>query len=324
MPITTRLNPFQCTTNERDTPGQASAHSSKKRTQNINPQFIEKKRVAKITCFSTAPRTASPVPKPIIIKHRDHTREKVANMPETKRLFNTNWVLEQYNTAGMKMSSPQPNEMLAQYEVASGIRFSTSLEPGAEDDYLKERLQSVLGDKRHWVDKYHPLRETPLNSDLETTSEGDVIYFRHRFSKVVDRYLPEIDGENYLPIKASFPDVSEVGHGLSISMLEELDSEKIPENISEARKKYLSEKFEHIKQICAEVKDGVVTLRMTAGGRMSPDSIGQKLMQIPNRKPIEKALKEHLGKIIGLLISATQEFTVRTEDVTKELLASSK
>jgi hypothetical protein len=324
MKITDRFNFFQCITRERETPEQTSVNSSQRRTQNIKSQVLEMNHVAKITCFSAAPRTANPVPKPIVIKHRDRTREKMANRPETQRLFNTNWVFGQYDTAGMKMSSPQPNEMLAQYEVASGIRFLTSLEPGTEDNYLKECLKAVLCDKTHWIDEYHPLRETPLNSALETTSKGDVIYFRHRFSKIVDRYLPKIDGENYLPIKASFPDVAEVGHGLSISMLEELDSEKIPEYISEARKIYLSEKFEHIQQICAEVKNGVVTLRMTAGGRMSPESIGQRLIQIPNRKAVEKTLKEHLGKIIGLLISATQEFTVRTEDLTKELLASFK
>jgi hypothetical protein len=300
---------------------QKSSDALERSLEKISPNVPKRKSFLNIACCSSAPRSANPAstPKPVIVKHKDSTRKEIESSPEVLSLFNRDWIFGQHDTAGMKMSSPNPNEILAQYEVACGIRVSTNLEPSIADQKIKERLSAILNAKSHWFDEYHQPRT--ITPNLNTTSQGDVMHLRHQFLKEIDWHLPKIDGERYLPIKATFADVADEGCGLRISMLEEIDTEAMPKDMSEARKKFFLEKFEHAQQICAEIEGGVVKLRMTATGRISTKSIGQKIFQIPNRIAVERHLKEHLGRIIDLLMNTIREFRVEAKDITKELLA---
>jgi hypothetical protein len=269
------------------------------------------------------------IPKPHIMRHRDRERHHLSQQPHIKPLFNTNWVFPEEDTAVVKISTEDKPKITAQYEIACSMRFHLDDKKIANDNidkHLTDTLNNILNHKAHWLDKNHVLTSRSGKPDLTTTNPGDELHVPHHLA-LLDFVTPKSNTgtrqeRRLIPMNATFLASGADGDGLTYTMIEQLDHDAI--DGSQRKKDKAANYYDHIQQICVEVKSGVVTIRSTGSLRQLPTTLLRKASESVIRAPVEKSMADHMQKIIDSLINETKGSVLHVEDVTQDLIAKQK
>lgn len=270
--------------------------------------------------------TTDDIPKPHVMRHRDKERYHLSQQQHIKPLFNTNWVFPEADTAVVKISTGDQPKITAQYEIACSMRFNLDdkkIDDNNGDKYLTETLNKILNNKSHWLDKNHVLTSRSGTPDLTTTNPGDEFHVPHHLA-LLDFVTPKSNSgtrqeRKLIPINATFLAAGTDGDGLTYTMIEQVDHDAI--DGSQRKKDKAANYYDHIQQICVEVKSGVVTIRSTGSLRQLPTTLLGKASESLIRPPVEKSMAAHMQRIIDSLINETKESVIHVEDVTQHAIA---